>query len=90
MMDAATQAATWIIRRAARSRRYIGNLTPWRAGLVLHVGDFVQSGGLAWKVQTAGTTAGTAPNNTNGASFVDGGSVGFVHVALLTGPRPTI
>jgi hypothetical protein len=84
------QAATWRIRRANRSRRFIAQLTPWAAGLVVHAGDFVQSEGMAFRASNGGTTAGVGPNNTGGASFVDGGGVGWVHVALLLTAQPTI
>jgi hypothetical protein len=90
MLGAAWQAATWRIRRATRSRRFIATLTPWAAGLVLNAGDMVQSGGLAWRALNDGTAGATAPNNLTGATFADGGGVSFVHVALLTAPQPTI
>jgi len=84
MIDAQTSAATWRIRRATRSRRFIGNLTAWSAGLVVNQNDYVQSYGLAWRAANSGTTAGTAgPDNSSGASFTDGGGVTWFHVALL-------
>jgi hypothetical protein len=91
MMGAQDQASAWRIRRATRSRRYIQALTPWRAGLVVAAGDFVQSFGLAWEAASGGiTAAGNAPNNAGGAAFVGSDGIQWNHVPLLLTPAPTI
>jgi hypothetical protein len=84
------QAATYNARKHSRSKRLIALLTPWAAGLIVHAGDYVQSGGMAFRASNSGTTAGAGPNNDSGASFIDGGGVGWVHVALLLTAQPTI
>jgi len=89
-LDAQTQAATWRIRRATRSRRFIAGCTQWAAGLVVTAGDVCQSYGLAFTAQNSGTTAGTAPNNGTGASFTDGGGVKWLHTPLLLVQPPPI
>jgi hypothetical protein len=84
-----TQAAAWRMRRSTRSRFYIGQATPWAAGLVVTAGAVVQASRLGWTAQNAGTTAGVPPDNNNGALFVDGGGVRWVHTPLLlTPPTP--
>jgi hypothetical protein len=91
MMNDQDQAAAFIIRKKSRSRRHIAALTPWRAGLVVHAGDFVQSYGMAWEAQGSGTTSGTvAPNNSDGASFIGVDGIQFLHVAVLLTPQPAI
>jgi hypothetical protein len=90
MLSAQNQASAWRIRRANRSKIYISKLPIWAAGLVIAAGQYVQSDGLAWRALNDGTTAGTAPNNSSGASFTDGGGVAFEHVALLLAAQPTI
>ena len=90
-MNGQDQAAAWRIRRANRSKQFIAELTPWASGLVVATGDFVQSFGMAWQARNSGTTAGaTAPNNSAGASFTDGGGVIWLHVPLLLTQPPTI
>jgi chitodextrinase len=84
------QCATWTQRKHSRSKRFIAALTPWAARLVVNAGDFVQSGGMAFRASNSGTTAGAGPNNSGGASFIDGGGVGWVHVAILLTAQPTI
>ena len=91
MITAAQQAAAWRIRRANRSRTYIGGCTQWVPGLVVTAGDVCQSYGLAFTAQNSGTTAGaTAPNNSAGASFTDGGGIIWMHTPLLLVQPPPI
>ncbi len=83
-ISARNQAATWRMRRANRSRVFILGCTEWTPGLFVTAGDVVQSYGLAFTAQNSGTTAGaTAPNNSAGALFVDGGGVQWLHTPLL-------
>jgi len=88
--SAAVQSAAWRIRRASRSRFYTLQATPWSAGLVVVAGNIVQSHQLAWRALNSGTTGGaTAPNNSAGARFVDGGGIEWLHVPLLlVAPAP--
>lgn len=88
---AAIAAALFRNRKYSRSRRFIGNCTPWSAGLVVAAGDVCQSFGLAFTAQNSGTTAGTAaPNNESGASFTDAGGVVWYHTSLLLVQPPPI
>jgi len=90
-ISAQNQAATWRMRRANRSHVFTLGCTAWTAGLVVQQGDVCQSNALAWTAQNSGTTAGTvAPNNTNGASFTDGGGVQWLHTPLLLVQPPPI
>jgi hypothetical protein len=90
-MSAQTQAAAWRIRRANRSRIFIGNLTPWTPGLTVAANSYVQSFGLAWQAQNGGTTtAGNAPNNEAGAGFMGSDGIQWLHIPLLLTPPPTI
>ena len=89
MMDAGEQAAAWRIRRYNRSRIFTQNLTPWRSGLSVTIGDYVQSFGLAWQAQSIGTTGATAPSNAHGNTVSDG-AVRWSHVPLLLVQPPQI
>lgn len=86
---AQTQAAMWRMRRNTRSRFFVGNLTPWSSALTVAVGDYVQSFGLAWQAQNAGTTGATAPNNSESALVTDG-VVDWLQIPLLLVQPPTI
>lgn len=89
-MTEQTAAGLFYMRKSARSRVFIGMATPWAPGLNVTIDDVCQSNGLAWQAQNDGTTAGSVgPNNTDGALFVDGGGVQWLHLPLLTvAPQP--
>ena len=88
-LDAQRQASAWYGRRSARSRRFAQNLTPWSAGLVVTIGDYVQNFGLAYQAQNSGTTGATAPTNAGGSTASDG-VVRWQHVPLLLTQPPKI
>ena len=86
---AQTQAATWRMRRANRSRVFTQNLTPWSSGLTVVAGDYVQSFGLAWEALTSGVTGATAPNNET-KNTVSDGAVIWSHTPLLLTQPPKL
>ena len=89
-MNAQDRASAWRIRRNNRSRIHTSKLTPWAAGLVIVAGSYVQSGGMAWRALNGGTTAGSAPDDTGGASFIGTDGIQWLHMALLLTQPPTI
>ena len=81
---AALACSRFYIARAQRSRQFVASATPWTSGLTIVAGDIVQANQMAWQAKNSGITAGTvAPNNSEGASFTDGGGVRWLHLPLL-------
>lgn len=90
-ISAQTQAGLYYLRRRNRSAQLIAQATPWSAGLTISEGDIVQSFGLAFEAQSSGvTTAGNAPNNSQGALFVGTDSVQWLHLPLLLTPAAPV
>lgn len=89
MLNRATQAAAFILRKKSRSRRFIATLTAWSPGLTVAAGDMVQSFNLAWRALNGGITGAVPPNNDGGNAASDR-VVTWTHVPVLTTQQPTI
>jgi len=94
-MNQQTQAAAWRIRRYNRSRIFTLNLSKWQIGLSISEGQYVQDqfgGATAWQAQNSGVTAGVGPTigEADGALYVDGGGVEWLHIPLLLIQPPAI